>query len=521
MNAATELEGGGAATTFSDLISDQEIINALAKQNIHAPMPVQAAMLPDTVAGHDVIVQAQTGSGKTLGYSLPLVLKLKANPDLRHTVGLIIAPTRELAIQVCNVIAGLTSDIKPVCVIGGTSMQQQIDGLNSDRRIIVGTPGRLLDLIQRREVVLRKCSYFVLDEADEMLSMGFLEEVRTILSRLPDKRQGLFISATITPRVSMLARSFLTRPKNIVIASDSGTAPEIEHLYCECEGGLTGKVTALCDLIETQRPRSAVVFCNTKSDTETVEVFLRRRGFDARRINSDLTQKQRDQIMQKIRAGDLQILIATDVAARGIDIEQIDLVVNYVIHSQPEVYVHRTGRTGRAGRSGRAICLVGPQDGAAFHLLRKSLSNIEFKKLELPPEEELDLARLTHFYELVRERKLQPSERELRIARKLIADLGGIADPSEEFVDMAAKLNQLALQSLVLGEAQSLEAEMAEHGSGHSGEGHSSDDSRHGGRHDRHGRESRGSGGGRSGSRGGGGRGGRSGGRRGGDRYGR
>jgi ATP-dependent RNA helicase DeaD len=194
----------------------------------------------------------------------------------------------------------------------------------------------------------------------------------------------MFFSATITPRVQMLARRFLTDPKNITIAAATESAAEIEHLYCRAGAGVAAKAAALCTVIESQNPRSAIVFCNTKSDTELLEAFLRRRNFNARRINSDLSQNERDAIMKSIHAGELRILIATDVAARGIDIEELDLVINYTIHDRHETYVHRTGRTGRAGRSGKAVLIVGPSDYPAFCNLRKLLPNIDFKEIPLP-----------------------------------------------------------------------------------------------------------------------------------------
>lgn len=436
------------AHSFSEIVPDAAIVASLDALNIKLPTGVQVATIPAALAGEDLIVQAQTGSGKTLAFAIPLVLKIRNLPNLKETHGLIVSPTRELASQIAKVISQIAPEISPVCVIGGTSSREQIDDLGADRRVVVGTPGRLLDLIRRRELRLQRCEYFVLDEADEMLSMGFLEDVRSILSRLPDKRQGLFISATVTPRVRMLAESFLSKPRTIVIDRDTSTDGTIEHLYCEVETDLAAKAAAICDLIETQRPRSAIIFCNTKSDTELVEKFLRRRGFDACRINSDLSQNQREKIMQRARDGDLQILVATDVAARGIDIDHLDIVFSYSIHEQHEVYIHRTGRTGRAGRSGKAICVVSPYDFAMFHNLKKRI-NFEIKKMNLPSQEEVIDARLAHFYELVRESKVDLSDKERTIAKKMLADLADLKEPSEELVDMIGKLYSLTVQKVV------------------------------------------------------------------------
>lgn len=439
--------------SFKEIVTNTAVLAALERLQITTPTPVQAEAIPCALSGKDIIVQAKTGSGKTLAFVLPLLAHLERAVDQRSTYALIVTPTRELANQICAVIASVTDKVAPACLIGGASMREQEDALQRDHRVIVGTPGRILDFIRQRVILLRKVQYFVLDEADEMLSMGFLEEVRAILSRLPDRRQGLFVSATITPRVEMLANSFLTKPERIIINAPGEERAPIEHLYCEVSNEITAKANAACDLIETQRPRSAVIFCNTKSDTELVEVFLRRRGFNARRLNSDLPQRERDMIMAKIRAGDLQILIATDIAARGLDIESIDLVLNYAIPEESEVYVHRTGRTGRAGRSGRAVSLVGPQDFTAFQSLKRFL-NFELSKITLPTEEEVLNARLSHFYEIVRQEDIEVQQKELLLARKLLLELGGIEEPSEEFATMVAKLCRFTIEHCVRQEAK-------------------------------------------------------------------
>jgi len=443
---AKEAEIVSEQPTFNSLINDSDMVKALEKLGITIATPVQSATIPAATADQDLIVQAQTGSGKTLAFVLPLLAKLKGFDSKNITFGLIITPTRELANQIKEVINSISPDIKPALLIGGASIQNQIDDLGRDRRVVVGTPGRILDFLKRREIMLRKCRYFVLDEADEMLSMGFLEDVRTILARLPDKRQGLFLSATITPRVQMLSQSFLTRPKTLVIETDSSDVPDIEHLYCQVGGEMTAKASVLCDLVETLRPRSAIIFCNTRSDTELVEAFLRRRGFDACRINSDLSQNHREAIMKRIREGRLQLLVATDVAARGIDIEQLDIVFNYAIHDQHETYVHRTGRTGRAGRSGKAISIVGPHDFVTFYALSKKMT---IEKIEPPTQEDVNEARLMHFYELVRDRNVELNDKDLSIAKNLLKDMADLEEPNEEIVEMVAKLYSLALENII------------------------------------------------------------------------
>jgi len=359
--------------TFSR-IRHATLLESLVRIGITKPTPVQQAAVPRILdSDRDCIVEAQTGSGKTLTFLLPILSKLLDAGDYFGNFALIITPTRELALQVCAVVSSLIRDIEPACIIGGAKQEGQVRQLRKDSRIIVGTPGRLLDLIKQREILLRKCRMFVLDEADEMLSMGFIEEVTEILSRLPAKRQGLFFSATMTPRVLGLATSFLRNPDRIEVEPVAETSALIEHLFCRVDGALTAKAQALAGFLTQHKPRSAIVFCNTKSDTELVEILLRKRGFESEHLNSDLSQKERERTMQRFRSGALSILVATDVAARGIDVSDVELVVNYSLHDTPETYVHRTGRTGRAGRFGRALTLVGPQDFALFHHLSKRL----------------------------------------------------------------------------------------------------------------------------------------------------
>lgn len=372
-----------AITSFDQLISDPELLAALKRLEISVPTPVQVESIPLAMSGTDLIAQAQTGSGKTLAFSLPILSKITKSAIKDGTLALILSPTREIALQVQGVIASLFPDIIPTCLIGGRNSHRSKQELIGDPRIVVGTPGRVLDFLNQRALNLKNCEYFVLDEADEMLGIGFLEDVKSILKQIPMRSQGMFFSATITPRVQSLAREFLKDPKQVLIATQTDSAPEIEHLFCRVDGGLTSKAAALCAILEKETPQACLIFCNTKSDTELVEVWLRRRNIQASRLNSDLSQSQRESIMNQFRDGSLPILIATDIAARGIDVKELDLVINYAIHDQHETYVHRSGRTGRAGRAGKAISIVGPQDFGAFYSLTKNLS-IPLTEIEVP-----------------------------------------------------------------------------------------------------------------------------------------
>jgi ATP-dependent RNA helicase DeaD len=454
--------------TFKELLTGRcsdEFIASISALGFTSPTDVQHAVIPVATESRDVLVQAKTGSGKTLAFIIPLLIRLEQlkaeNTSITLPYSLIVTPTRELAIQITDVIRSVTKGaIEPNCIIGGASMDAQKKRLRQDPLIVVGTPGRLLDLIRQKELNLKECRYFVLDEVDEMLSIGFIDDVRAILSRLPDERQGLFVSATISPRVEMLAQNFLEKPEMIILGTNSKDLPPVEHMYFECGSEMMSKPAVLSDVIETLRPASAIVFCNTKSDTELVEVFLRRRGFDARKINSDLSQRQRTKVMQKIKNKELQFLIATDIAARGLDIESLDLVVNFAIHDQAESYVHRSGRTGRAGRAGKTISLVSPRDFASFHQLTK-LTNFEFKKMSLPTDQEVADARTAHIYEILREQHHELKERDMLVSRKLLAD-GGITEPSEDLETIVAKLCRSVVEHAVAASVKSLDAEMAE-----------------------------------------------------------
>lgn len=345
--------------------------------------PVQQASLPLSLQGQNLVIQARTGSGKTLGYALPLLAHIASVSFLERTVALIVAPTRELAQQIGDVIAKIQDMFVPVVVIGGARIRDQLDSVAQDARVVVGTPGRLLDLIRRREISMSDCRFFVLDEADEMLSMGFFEEVEQILKGIPKGSHGIFTSATLTDRVLMLADKYLPRHEKVVVTeADDGveSTGEILHYYVKIGSDLLGKADAVERLMAKFKPRSLIVFCNTKSDTDFVEAVLTKRGVSLRKMNSDLTQSMREQVLQELRNGDVQVLVATDLAARGLDIDTIDLVIHYALPDNSEVYTHRSGRTGRAGRAGTSVSIIGPGDLLTLFQMRKS-STIPFQEL--------------------------------------------------------------------------------------------------------------------------------------------
>lgn len=367
---------------FRTLIPERWLVQALLDNQITEPTEVQRRALPIVFRGQSVIVQAQTGSGKTLVFGLPLLSHIRSSilpPEI--TVGIVLTPTRELTLQIAQVLRSICPDVAPVASIGGVEFSLQSKALRRDARIVVGTPGRVADLIRQGMIRLDDVSFFALDEADEMLSIGFLEEVEAILERVPKGAQGIFTSATITPRVTMLASRFLKRPEQVCVEAQALGKGDVEHYCCRVTAGLIDKARRVMDVIEKVNPRSTIIFCNTKSDTEFVEAVLKRNGIVAERLNSDLTQAQRASLMVRLKDQSLRVVVATDLAARGIDVDQIDLVINYSLPDSAETYVHRTGRTGRAGRSGVAATILPPMDIPRLHLMQKVL-NVAFREYE-------------------------------------------------------------------------------------------------------------------------------------------
>ena len=447
---------------FSSLVKNKELLAALERKGFKVATPVQEITIPAALEKKDLVVNAQTGSGKTLAFSIPMLSilsDLSKEKEINTTFGFIISPTRELAQQIAEVIEELLPDLSPCLLIGGIPYPKQKTQLKKDPRIVVGTPGRILDSISRKDLIVEDCQFFVLDEADEMFSMGFYEDVEEIIKYVPEPAQGLFVSATISPRVKMLAQKFLKKPQFLEAESEDDDAPPIDHYFCNVGGGVSDKPSSLCDLIEHIQPASAIIFCNTKSETELVEVFLRRRGFDARRINSDLNQNQRTRVMDKIKTKELRFLVATDIAARGIDIKQIELVVNFSLHDQAETYVHRTGRTGRAGNKGSAISLVSPHDFMAFKMIKRDLPT-EFKEMKLPTEEELAEARFEHLKNCLADSKKTVDQRDLALARKIIEKTGGIENAPAELIQFIADLAEFTIEHIVNEKAESLEDEL-------------------------------------------------------------
>ncbi|WP_234023873.1 DEAD/DEAH box helicase [Sorangium cellulosum] len=372
--------------TFDVLPLSSELRETLAEIGYVHPTPVQLAVWEPVTRGRDAVVQARTGTGKTAAFGIPIV-DHAVKRSLAHAQVLALCPTRELAVQVSTEIErlGKRKGIKVVAVYGGAPMQRQIDALAAGAQVIVGTPGRVLDHLRRGTIVAKHIRLLVLDECDEMLSMGFERELTAILAELPPERQTLLFSATLPPDIERIARSKLRSPEFVTLSGDAVGALQIQHYVYLITGD---KLASLVRIIEVENPESAVVFCNTKDETETVAAALKRQGFDADWLNGDLPQSDREKVMSATREGRLRFLVATDVAARGIDISHLTHVINYDFPQDAEAYVHRTGRTGRAGRTGTAIALITPQDVGPLYILRLTYKIRPLEK-QLPTEGEL------------------------------------------------------------------------------------------------------------------------------------
>jgi ATP-dependent RNA helicase DeaD len=383
--------------TFEVLNLSKETLEALSTMGYTHPTPVQRAVFEPAVRGKDIVVQARTGTGKTAAFGLPIV-ETVVRRNLAKVQVLVLCPTRELALQVTAELErlGRPRGIRPIAIYGGAPMNRQIDQLATGAQVVVGTPGRVLDHLQRKTLDPESIRMFVLDEADEMLSMGFERELSAILERLPKQRQTLLFSATIPPDIERIARDRLKEPEFLTLSGDHVGALEVLHFIYLARGD---KLDALLRVLEVENPESAIIFCNTKAETERVAEALERQGFGAAWLNGDLPQNEREQVMQRTRQGQLRFLVATDVAARGIDISHLTHVVNFDFPESAERYVHRTGRTGRAGRTGNAISIVAPQDIGHLYLLRLTYKIRPIEKQlptagELKTREEADLVQM-------------------------------------------------------------------------------------------------------------------------------
>lgn len=380
-------------TEFDQLGLHQQLVQTVTKLGYTIPTPIQSEVIPLMLAGHDVIGQAQTGTGKTAAFALPVLQKLKQGTH--YVQALALAPTRELALQVAQATSeyGSGRGVRVMAVYGGQQYGRQISQLRQGADIVVGTPGRLLDLIDKGYLDLSSVSTVILDEADEMLSMGFIEDIEEILSRTPSERQTALFSATIPPGVHHLASKYLRSPQAVTIKSKHLTVDSVDHRYC-LVNNKADKLAALTRLFETQDITSALIFVSTRVGTSDLVNELMGRGFPAEALNGDLNQQTREQVLNRFRHNQITVLVATDVAARGLDIDDISHVFNYDLPLDPELYVHRVGRTGRAGKTGIAISLLTVKEQWRLHRI-EGFTRQKIARMEIPTEKEIEEHRET------------------------------------------------------------------------------------------------------------------------------
>jgi len=346
-------------TTFKDLGLSEDILSALSEVGYDSPSPIQEQAIPHLLQGHDVIGQAQTGTGKTAAFGLPMVQFV--DPSEQEVQALVLTPTRELCIQVTQALRAYAKPkgIEPVAVFGGAPIRDQQARLKTGGQIVVGTVGRVLDLISRHSLVLHSCRYVVLDEADEMLDLGFLEDVEKILQLCPNGRQTALFSATMPPPIAALAERHLYDPVTVKVKAATLTIDTVEQFYVETQP--REKNEMLARVLASERPKQAIVFVRTKIRADQLYKTLRDKGMNVKALHGDMTQGGRDGVMISFKDGRVTILVATDVAARGLDISTVTHIVNFDVPNSPDIYVHRIGRTGRVGRTGRAITFIEPK----------------------------------------------------------------------------------------------------------------------------------------------------------------
>jgi len=387
---------------FSELGLPAPLLEAVESLGYERPSPIQALSIPPALAGRDLVGLSATGSGKTAAFTLPALTLI----DVKHLhpQALVICPTRELAVQVCEEVHRLGAKLKGLHatpVYGGAPMDRQLRALRDGAQVVVGTPGRLLDHLRRGSFDPSHIRIAILDEADRMLDMGFKDEMDELLGSLPPARQTLFFSATMNPGVSRLIQSFGKNPEIVEIKQKARTVSTVEQSYFECRQ--RSKVEVLSRILDMNPPRLGIIFCNTKRSVDECTEDLVNRGYAADRLHGDMTQMMRERVLKRFRDGSVELLVATDVAARGLDIDEIDIVFNYDLPADPEDYVHRIGRTGRAGRSGRAVSFVFGRDIYRLQSIERYTRQV-IKRERIPSVEQVEGKRADLIFDSLKER---------------------------------------------------------------------------------------------------------------------
>ncbi len=386
---------------FAELGLAPEVLKAIERMGFEEASPIQSAAIPILLEGADVVGQSQTGSGKTAAFGIPAIQLVDAN--LRAPQVLVLCPTRELAVQVAEEIAKLAffkRGVRELPIYGGQSYERQFRGLSAGAQIIIGTPGRVMDHLERKSLRLDQIKMVILDEADRMLDMGFVDDIKTILREVPNDRQTVFFSATIPRPIQELIKTFTRNPVNVRMEAEALTVPAIEQIYYEVDR--RSKLEVLCRLIDLEDIKLAIIFCATKMMVDDLTEHLSARGYNADKLHGDMTQAMRERVMGKFRKRAIEILVATDVAARGLDVDDIEVVFNYDLPHDGEDYVHRIGRTGRAGKGGKAVTFVAGREIYRLENIQR-FTKSRIRREKIPSAEEVEGRRATAFAEAIRE----------------------------------------------------------------------------------------------------------------------
>ena len=386
---------------FTELGLPEHLLAAIGDLGFERPSPIQALAIPPALEGKDIIGLSATGSGKTAAFALPALMRI--DTEFNQTQVLIVCPTRELAVQVCEDVHRLghhLPGLHAVPVYGGAPIDRQIRSLRRGAHIVVGTPGRLLDHLRRGTFDPTAIGLVVLDEADRMLDMGFRDEMEELLADLPEKRQSMFFTATMSHGVTRLTSKFGRAPETIEVRQESRTVDTVNQSYFEVRQ--RSKVEVLSRLLDMDPPRLAIIFCNTKRSVDECTEDLVNRGYAADRLHGDMTQQMRERVLKRFREGTVELLVATDVAARGLDIDDVDAVINYDLPQDPEDYVHRIGRTGRAGRSGRAVSFVFGRDIYRIQSIERFIRQV-IPRERIPSQEQVEGRRADNLFEALKE----------------------------------------------------------------------------------------------------------------------
>ena len=421
---------------FSDLNLSKEVLQAIDDMGFESPSEVQEGTIPLILEGRDVLAQAQTGTGKTASFGIPMIEGIE---DKSHDLqGLVLVPTRELARQVSDELKKLAKYKKFINIVpiyGGADMGKQLRDLKKGADIVVGTPGRVMDHMKRKTIVLDDLKFLTLDEADEMFDMGFRDDMKTIIEKTNPDRQTLFFSATFDNDIKEFSRLYQVDPAKVIIEKKELTAEKIEQFYLELNRNM--KTEILNRLILIHKPKKSIIFCNTKRMVEALEVEIAQRGYKVDSLHGDMRQSSRDNVMKKFRNGTIDVLIATDVAARGLDVSDIDLVFNYDLPQQAEYYVHRIGRTARAGKKGASFTFVTSRDYPKFTEIEK-YANIKMEKMKLPTKSDVERESLDNLFDKVNKNIIRAEDQEnyTGVLNKLLAEGHSLYDISASLLKM-------------------------------------------------------------------------------------